>query len=74
MLVFTVDRGGDAIGLNDVHKAIATAVVLSAMLFVFGALNRTVHGGIAVFVGLIALCVAILFGAMYAANPELFPT
>ena len=71
-LVFAIDRGGDALGLSEAHQTIIAAFVLSGAFIAFGALNRTVHGGFAILIGLIALVTAIMFGLMYATDPNLF--
>jgi hypothetical protein len=39
----------------------------------FGIWLRNYHGGFAIFVGVILLLGAVLFPAMYASQPELFP-
>lgn len=71
--VFAVDRVGDFFGLNDVQKGITMCYASSFAFFVFGALNRTVHAGYSVLMGLIALSTAVVFTAMYSTNPDLFP-
>ena len=59
--------------LNEIYVFAAASVVWGLALIAFGFWLGNHHGGFAVFVGFIALIGAILFPAMYAARPDLFP-
>ena len=71
-IVFATDFGGDLLGLNGVQKAIAAASGWGIAFILCGIFFRNRHGGFALFIGFVALLTALLFGAMYAANPTLF--
>ena len=58
------------------HEMLSFSAVTGALgvgLIAFGVWLRNYHGGFAVLFGLIALICAVLFPAMYAARPDLFP-
>lgn len=72
LIVIAVTVIGDLLALNGVHKMIGAALAWSIVFFSYGFWLRDRHGGFAVLLAMIALVAAILFGAMYASNPDLF--
>jgi len=61
------------LGWNEIYSVSAVSGAIGVGFIAFGVWLRNHHGGFAVLVGFIALICAVLFPAMYAARPELFP-
>jgi hypothetical protein len=60
-------------GLTEFQAVIFASAAWGLALISLGFIFRNRHGGFAIFVGFIALLCAVLFAAIYASKPELFP-